>query len=136
MHVAVRNIPHWLVSSIRAAAISSLLSEMTNQVTWCGGRSADSVSLPGFRPKALPAPRLCRASVGRITGRFGRKQEGDPAIMITDTAVFRCPYYHTAVDTADKVDFEKMARVVDGVRNEVASRKSAELAALGSLCNT
>src|SRR6202035_2238560 len=83
MDVAVRNIPHWLVSSIRAAAISSLLSEMTNQVTWCGWRSADSVSLPGFGPKALPAPRLCRTSVGPITGRFGRKQEGDPAIMIT-----------------------------------------------------
>jgi Peptidase family M28 len=49
-------------------------------------------------------------------------QEGYPAIMITDTAVFRYPYYHTALDTADKVDFEKMARVVDGVRNVVASR--------------
>jgi Zn-dependent M28 family amino/carboxypeptidase len=48
-------------------------------------------------------------------------QEGYPAIMITDTAVFRYPYYHTALDTADKVDFEKMARVVDGVRNVVAS---------------
>ena len=41
--------------------------------------------------------------------------------MITDTAVFRYPYYHSALDTADKVDFEKMARVVDGVRNVVAS---------------
>jgi hypothetical protein len=49
-------------------------------------------------------------------------QEGYPAIMITDTAVFRYPYDHTALDTADKVDFEKMARVVDGVRNVVASR--------------
>jgi len=48
-------------------------------------------------------------------------QEGYPAIMMTDTAVFRYSYYHTALDTADKVDFEKMARVVDGVRNVVAS---------------
>jgi Zn-dependent M28 family amino/carboxypeptidase len=44
-----------------------------------------------------------------------------PAIMITDTAIFRYPYYHTPLDTVDKVDFEKMARVVDGVRAVVVS---------------
>jgi hypothetical protein len=48
-------------------------------------------------------------------------QQEYPAIMITDTAVFRYPYYHTGLDTADKVDFDKMARVVDGVRSVVAS---------------
>jgi Peptidase family M28 len=48
-------------------------------------------------------------------------QEGYPGIMVTDTAPFRYPYYHTALDTADKIDFEKMARVVDGIRNVVAS---------------
>jgi Zn-dependent M28 family amino/carboxypeptidase len=48
-------------------------------------------------------------------------QQKYPAIMITDTAVFRYPYYHTALDTTDKVDFDKMARVVDGVRSVVLS---------------
>jgi Zn-dependent M28 family amino/carboxypeptidase len=48
-------------------------------------------------------------------------QQRYPAIMITDTAVFRYPHYHTPLDTLDKVDFQKMARVVDGVRNVVAS---------------
>lgn len=48
-------------------------------------------------------------------------QQGYPAIMITDTAVFRYPYYHTPLDTADKVDFQKMARVVDGVEKVVVS---------------
>jgi Zn-dependent M28 family amino/carboxypeptidase len=48
-------------------------------------------------------------------------QEGWPGIMITDTAPFRYPYYHTSFDTADKVDFERMARVVDGLRNVVVS---------------
>jgi Zn-dependent M28 family amino/carboxypeptidase len=42
-------------------------------------------------------------------------QSNYPAIMITDTALFRNPYYHTARDTPDKLDFEKMARVVEGV---------------------
>jgi Zn-dependent M28 family amino/carboxypeptidase len=44
-----------------------------------------------------------------------------PAIMITDTAVFRYPLYHTALDTANRVDFEKMARIVEGVRRVVES---------------
>lgn len=48
-------------------------------------------------------------------------REGYPAIMITDTAVFRYPYYHTPLDTPDKVDFERMARVVDGVRTVIES---------------
>ena len=51
-------------------------------------------------------------------------QERYPAIMITDTAVFRYPYYHTPLDTYDKVDFQKMARVVEGVRRVVESLAS------------
>ena len=43
-------------------------------------------------------------------------QEGYPALMVTDTAPFRYRYYHTPYDTADKVDFDKMARVVAGIR--------------------
>jgi hypothetical protein len=48
-------------------------------------------------------------------------QEGWPAIMVTDTAPFRYRYYHTAFDTVDKVDFQRMARVVEGLRNVVVS---------------
>jgi len=48
-------------------------------------------------------------------------QQGYPAIMITDTAIFRYPYYHTARDTQEKINFDKMARVVDGVRSVVAA---------------
>lgn len=35
--------------------------------------------------------------------------------MITDTAFLRYPYYHTAQDTPDKLDYPSMARVVDGL---------------------
>jgi Zn-dependent M28 family amino/carboxypeptidase len=42
-------------------------------------------------------------------------QFGMPAIMLTDTAPFRYPYYHTAQDTPDKVGYESLARVVKGV---------------------
>lgn len=42
-------------------------------------------------------------------------RERYPAIMITDTAPYRNPFYHTPEDTADKLDFDRMARVVDGL---------------------
>jgi hypothetical protein len=40
---------------------------------------------------------------------------GYNAVMITDTAFYRNPNYHTALDTADKLDYKRMAMVVEGV---------------------
>ena len=48
-------------------------------------------------------------------------QAGYPAIMVTDTAPFRYPWYHTAHDTPDKIDFEKLAQVVDGIEAVIVS---------------
>ena len=42
-------------------------------------------------------------------------QFGWPAIMVTDTALFRNPNYHTARDTPDTLDYERMALVVEGL---------------------
>ncbi|HEY6863798.1 MAG TPA: M20/M25/M40 family metallo-hydrolase [Burkholderiales bacterium] len=42
-------------------------------------------------------------------------QQGWPGLMVTDTANFRYPYYHTMQDTPDKVDYERTARVVRGL---------------------
>ena len=41
--------------------------------------------------------------------------EAYPAIMVTDTAPFRYPHYHTTEDTPDKVDYERLARVTAGL---------------------
>jgi len=38
-----------------------------------------------------------------------------PAIMVTDTAFFRYPYYHSREDTPDKICYDHMARVVSGL---------------------
>lgn len=35
--------------------------------------------------------------------------------MVTDTAFYRNTEYHQPGDTADRLDYEKMAKVVDGV---------------------
>ena len=47
-------------------------------------------------------------------------KEEFPAMMVTDTALFRYPYYHTAEDTPDKVDYERLARVVAGLQVVIA----------------
>ncbi len=48
-------------------------------------------------------------------------QAGYPAMMVTDTAPFRYPWYHTAEDTPDKIDYEKLAHVVDGLEAVIES---------------
>jgi hypothetical protein len=48
-----------------------------------------------------------------------------PAVLVTDTALFRYPHYHSPEDTPDKVDLGSLSRVVDGllgVVNELAGR--------------
>lgn len=44
---------------------------------------------------------------------------GYTALMITDTAFYRNPAYHTARDTPDTLDYERMAMVVQGVYQAV-----------------
>jgi hypothetical protein len=46
-------------------------------------------------------------------------EAGYPAVMITDTAFYRNDNYHGATDTPDTLDYERMARVVQGVRAAV-----------------
>lgn len=46
-------------------------------------------------------------------------QEGYPAVMVTDTAPNRYPYYHTAEDTPDRVHYDKLARVTAGLRSVI-----------------
>jgi len=46
-------------------------------------------------------------------------EEDYPAVMITDTAPYRYPYYHTPQDTPDKIQYEKMTRVVAGLARMV-----------------
>ena len=43
-------------------------------------------------------------------------RQGYPAVMVTDTAFHRYAYYHTALDTPEKLNYEAMARVVEGLQ--------------------
>lgn len=44
---------------------------------------------------------------------------GYQAAMITDTAFYRNPNYHSAFDTPDTLDYKRMAQVVEGVKAAV-----------------
>ena len=48
-------------------------------------------------------------------------QAGYAAMMVTDTAPFRYPWYHTAEDTPDKIDYDRLAQVIDGLEGVIES---------------
>jgi hypothetical protein len=45
--------------------------------------------------------------------------QGYPAALITDTSFYRNPYYHTAQDSPETLDYNRMAMVVQGVLHAV-----------------
>ncbi|HLM42183.1 MAG TPA: M28 family peptidase [Microvirga sp.] len=72
-----------------------------------------------FRDLA-PFPSVGGTAPGIIPGidwsdHWSFEQVGIPALMITDTAPFRYPHYHSSADNPDKVDYERLARVVSGL---------------------
>jgi hypothetical protein len=48
-------------------------------------------------------------------------REGYPAVMVTDTAFYRNPHYHSPRDTPEKLDYPSMARVVEGLGGAIAA---------------
>ena len=46
---------------------------------------------------------------------------GYPALMVTDTAIFRYAHYHRRTDTRDKVDLDRLARVTEGLGGVIAA---------------
>ncbi|OGK98427.1 MAG: aminopeptidase [Candidatus Rokubacteria bacterium RIFCSPHIGHO2_12_FULL_73_22] len=48
-------------------------------------------------------------------------RQGYPALMVTDTAPYRYPHYHSAGDTPDRLDYPALARVADGLARTVAA---------------
>jgi Zn-dependent M28 family amino/carboxypeptidase len=65
-------------------------------------------------------PIECIATFGFITGidwsdQWSFWQCGYPAIMLTDTALFRYPYYHTSEDTSDKISNRQLSKATHGI---------------------
>lgn len=87
-------------------------------------------ALKVFRRKAkigsqgVAAPDFIRHA-GR-SDHWGFWEFGYPALMVTDTADFRSSHYHTAGDTIDKVDFEKMTLATYGLLDVIADLSCGE----------
>lgn len=69
-------------------------------------------------------PSVGGTAPGFVTGidwsdHWSFEQAGIPAVMVTDTATFRYPWYHTTEDTPDKVDYQRLARIVAGLERVV-----------------
>lgn len=54
-------------------------------------------------------------------------QLGYPALMITDTAPYRYPYYHSPEDTIDKLDFPRMTLAVKGIESAMLKLSGANV---------
>jgi peptidase M28-like protein len=46
-------------------------------------------------------------------------RHGYPGIMVTDTAPFRYPHYHSSSDTPDKLDYDRFTLVVSGMQKAI-----------------
>ncbi len=79
--------------------VKKVISSFRNHVQF----PSEGSSLPGWIP-----------GVG-WSNQWSFWQQGYQGIMVTDTAPYRYQYYHTEQDTFDKIDFDKLARVVNGL---------------------
>jgi Zn-dependent M28 family amino/carboxypeptidase len=71
---------------------------------------AEATSLPVY---SINAPRLIPGV--DFSDHLSYWREGYPAVMITDTAFYRNANYHTMWDTAERLDYQRMSQVVEGV---------------------
>ena len=77
---------------------------------------AGAMTLP---VRSINAPRLVPGI--DFSDQLNYWDAGYPAAMITDTAFYRNPRYHTADDTPDTLDYARMAQVVEGVHAAVTA---------------
>ena len=68
-----------------------------------GSVGVESLTAPGFLPPLF------------LSDHSSFWKAGFPALMVTDTAFLRNPHYHKATDTADTLNYEFLARVVEAV---------------------
>ena len=93
-----------LVSNLRSAR---LLATVRKAMRRHGTVGVESLSAPGFIPPLF------------LSDHSSFWKYGFPALMITDTAFLRNPYYHSSTDTADTLNYEFLANVIDAVHAAV-----------------
>jgi len=93
-------------------------------------RSLNKRALACFR-KSASFPSEGASPPGLLPGvgwsdHWSFSKEGYDAMMVTDTATFRNPNYHLPSDTVETLDYERTARVVEGVEAVVRELAKGE----------
>jgi hypothetical protein len=105
-----------------AAALALLLPDRGDFVALVGieqsrafiERGAQAMMAQGAFPLFAAAAPASFNDVS-LSDHRGFNECGYEAFMVTDTAPFRYAHYHEPTDTAERIDFDSMARVVRGV---------------------
>ncbi len=82
------------------------------------------LKLTYLKTTKLPCEKLAAPSFVQgvdFSDHFNYWKFGYKAAMVTDTAFMRNKNYHTSEDTIDKLDFKRMATVIDGLANFIYS---------------
>ncbi len=84
-----------------------------------GGRRLLHAAIGAFR-RHTAFPSVGGLAPGFIEGidlsdHWSFKQFGYPALMVTDTALYRNPHYHELTDTPENVDYPSLARITLGL---------------------
>jgi hypothetical protein len=87
-------------------------------------------AVEGSLQRHSPVPVVAAALPGFLPGvgwsdHWAFWQHGYHAVMVTDTAPFRYPHYHTESDTPDKLEYDRMTHVVSGLVETVAELAGA-----------
>jgi hypothetical protein len=104
-----------------------------NFIAFVGDLSSRSFlrrSIASFRRHAR-IPSVGGAAPAFVTGidwsdHWSFSQTGVPAFMVTDTAPFRYPHYHTAKDTPDKIDYVRLTLVVEALQPTIIDLANAK----------
>lgn len=102
--------------------LGRLLPDRANFVAFVGmmGSRALVRNVVGSFRRHTAFPSVGGVAPGFIPGidwsdHWSFAQHGIPALMVTDTALFRYSHYHKPTDTPDKVDYERLARITKGM---------------------
>ena len=83
--------------------------------------AAMSLAAPATAASIVTADRLLGEMIDGIgwSDQWSFWEHAYPGIMVTDTALFRYPHYHSASDTPDKLDYDRFALVVSGLEKTI-----------------
>ena len=87
----------------------------------CGGLQCAAVNSGGSRVSVVSSAALPVVMPEmRFSDHLCYWDEGFPAFMLTDTALFRNPNYHKHTDTVDTLDFKAMASITENLVSALA----------------